>query len=251
MAAGLPGIAGEYLVYFNSMTDGDQEVAREFGVPFCGQATNSGIYGGFRAIVEHAKHPLVLILENDCVCVSNPHQARECLEACAADMETHSVPVFSLTSRRQPGEGNVGLAKYVRAFGVVDPLTSTLQARQAKLADKLYMLIKHGDLNRFRGHAVMVEKEPQAIQSGAIKRLPSGSYLTSSRFRNWGNRAVLVKRSFFLDVLCPRIDKHPDPRLNNGFQDIEKALNRNWWRRLNVPMGSAAEGIFAHERVAR
>ena len=251
LTAGLQAAAGEYFVFHNAMTDADRDRARRFGVPCHGNQQNIGIYNGFRAIVELAKHPYVLLLENDCVALGAPAEARRCLDECVADMAQNGCPVFCLTARRQPGQGNVGLAKYVRCFGVQDPLTAAFAARRAGVGDQLFMLLKHGGLDRFRGHCVYVEKSPQTVQPKAIRRLPSGSFLTSSRYRNWGNRAVLVQRSFFLDVVCRRIDAHPDRRTANGHQQVEQALNRNWWRRLEVPMGSARDGIFTHQRLSR
>ncbi len=99
-----------------------------------------------------------------------------------------------------------------------------------------------------RAGAIYVEKHPEIAQPAAISKLPSGNYLTTSRFRNWSNQSVLVERSFFLDVVCRRVEEYPDRRLINGYQDIERALNNWWWRRLGVRMGHAASGIFTHAR---
>jgi hypothetical protein len=75
--------------------------------------------------------------------------------------------------------------------------------------------------------------------------------MTDSRYRNWSNQAVLVERRYFFDVVCRRVEERPDPRLVNGHQDIERALNRRWWRHRRDPMGHAAEGIFTHRRLDR
>ena len=55
---------------------------------------------------------------------------------------------------------------------------------------------------------------------------------------------MLVERRYFFDVICRRVEEHPDPRLVNGHQDIERALNRRWWRHRRDPMGHAAEGVL-------
>jgi hypothetical protein len=246
-AAGLPDLAGEFFVYFNALCDEDVKTAGAAGVPYHGDASNTGIYGGFRRIAEHATKPYVLILENDIV--SNPQgaDAGECLESCVADMIEHRISTFSLRSRTAPGQGGV-YGKYLKCFPVREPLTSKIAPQALPLASRLGMYLKHGHLGKFRAGAIYAEKHPEQAQPAAITRLPSGNFLTQSRFRNWSNQAVLVERSFFLDVICRRVDEHPDPRLINGCQDIERAINRWWWRRLGVRMGHARDGIFTHAR---
>ncbi len=110
------------------------------------------------------------------------------------------------------------------------------------------MTIKHMGIDRFRSTAIYVERNPQDVQPKAVRKLPSGNYLTDSRYRNWSNQSVLVERKFFLDVICRRVEDHPDPRSRGGHQDIECALNVRWWRRRREPLGHAAQGVFTHER---
>jgi len=113
------------------------------------------------------------------------------------------------------------------------------------------MLLAHGYLSKFKGAAIGIEKEPEKAQPDAVRKLASGNYLTDSRFANWTNQSLLVEREFFLNTICRRVEEHPDPRLVNGHQDIERALNSWWWRRRREPMGRAAEGIFTHARLDR
>jgi hypothetical protein len=247
--SGLIDCAGEFFVHFNAITPEDRRVAEEAGVSYSGTAENRGIYGGFRAIAERARNPYVLILENDVVPLPGA-RAPECLEACVSDMIEHGVKCFSLRSRREPGEG-APYAKYIKTFGLVQPVAPGLAPKQAAPFSQLRMFLEHGSIDKFRAASLFCERDPETVQKDAVRKLPSGNYLTDSRYRNWSNQAVLVERRYFFDVVCRRVEEHPDPRLVNGHQDIERALNRRWWRRRRDPMGHAAEGVFTHRRLDR
>ena len=247
--SGLIECAGEFFVHFNAITSQDKRVAEEAGVDYSGTADNRGIYGGFRAIAERASNPFVLILENDVVPLPGA-RVRDCLEACVSDMMGHGIKSFSLRSRREPGEG-VPYAKYIKTFGLREPIAPSLAPKKAAPFSRLRMFLEHGGIDKFRAASLFCEREPENVQKQAVRKLPSGNYLTDSRFRNWSNQAVLVERRYFFDVICRRVDERPDPRLVNGHQDIERALNRRWWRRRRDPMGHAAEGVFTHRRLDR
>jgi hypothetical protein len=247
--SGLIDCAGEFFIHFNAITPEDKRVAEEAGVSYSGTAENAGIYGGFRAIAKRARNPFVLILENDIVPLPGA-RAPECLEACVSDMIEHGVKCFSLRSRREPGDG-APHAKYIKTFGLVEPIAPALAPKQAALFSQLRMFLEHGSIDKFRAASLFCERDPETVQKDAVRKLPSGNYMTDSRYRNWSNQAVLVERRYVFDVVCRRVEEHPDPRLVNGHQDIERALNRRWWRRRRDSMGHAAEGVFTHRRLDR
>lgn len=241
--------AGEFFVYFNAISAGDEVLAQKAGVAFSGAYENMGIHGGFRAIAERARLPYVLILENDIIPLDGA-DVTPCVNACVADMLKHNIRIFSLRSRGAPGEG-APWSKYLCCFPVRNPIGPHIPRQAAPRLRRLGMRLRHGRLDKFRGRALYVEKAPHIAQPEAIRRLPSGNFLTDSRFQNWSNQALLVERSFFLDVICRRVEQHPDPRLVNGHQDIERAINSWWWRRQREAMGHAAVGVFTHLRLDR
>jgi len=247
--SGLIECAGEFFVHFNAIIPDDRKIAEEAGVGYSGTAENLGIYGGFRAIAERAKNPYVLILENDIVPLPGA-RLRECLESCVSDMIQHNIKSFCLRSRREPGEG-APYAKYIKTFGLSEPISPSLAPKKAAPFSQLRMFLEHGGIDKFRAASLFCERDPEKVQKDAVRKLPSGNYLTDSRYRNWSNQAVLVQRQYFVDVVCRRVEEHPDPRLVNGHQDIERALNRRWWRRRRDPMGHAADGVFTHRRLDR
>ncbi len=247
--SGLPDLAGEFFVYFNALCAEDEQLARAAGVAYRGGPKNSGIYGGFRAIAEAAARPYVLILENDIVPLEGA-DIGGCLDSCLSDMREHGIKVFTLRSRAFPGQGGVW-RKYARCFPIHDPVNPQIQPGKPSLKSTVSMLLAHGYLSKFRGAAIYVEMAPEKAQPGAVRKLPSGNYLTDSRFRNWSNQAVLVERDFFLNTICRHVEEKPDPRLVHGHQDIERSLNSWWWRRRREPMGHAAQGVFTHARLDR
>lgn len=247
--SGLIDCAGEFFVYFNAISEEDRRTADEAGVRYEGAAENSGIYGGFRAIAELAKNPYVLILENDITPLPGA-PVRQCIESCVSDMMEHGIKAFCLRSRYEPGEGTP-YVKYRKAFGVGDPLYPGIEPRKAGAVSKLRMFLEHGSIDKFRAASIYCERNPETAQPCAVRKLASGNFATDSGFRNWGNQAVLVERRYFLDVVCRRVEDHPDSRLVNGRQDIERALNRRWWRKRRDPLGHAAEGVYTHRRLDR
>jgi hypothetical protein len=247
--SGLIDAAGEFFVWFNELSDTDRAIAAEAGVDFAGSAENGGIYGGFRAIAERATKPYVLILENDITPLPGA-DVRGCIEACVADMMGNDIRTFSLRSLREPGEGVI-YRKYLSFFGAVDPFVPGIGPRRSSLWTRLRMLAEYGNPDKFRSASTFLEREPDKVQPKAVLKLPSGNFVTDSRYRNWTNQSLLVERRFFLDVICARVESHPDPRLVNGHQDIERALNSWWWRRQRERLGIACDGVFTHRRLDR
>jgi hypothetical protein len=248
-ASGLVDLPARYFVYFNAVDDADRDLARRWRIEAAGARDNGGIYGGFRGIAEATRTPYLLVLENDIEAIADPEPTAACLRTALADMRREDIPVFCLRSRARPGQGTSGARKFARAYGVEEPLHPGISARRAGWWDRLVMRRKHLTLDRFLGNAIYVEAAPERRFPQAWRRLPSGNLVTSSRYRNWSNQAVLVRRDFLVEVVLKRTATHPDPRTINGHQDIERALNRPWWRRQNVAMGHAREGIFTHARL--
>ena len=248
-ASGLFELPARYFVYFNAMDDTDRDLAERWGVEAAGTPANGGIYGGFRGIAAATRTPYLLVLENDIEAIAGPEATAACLRTALADMRAEDIPVFCLRSRARPGQGTSGARKFQRCYGVEEPLHAGIAARRASWWDRLAMRRKHLTLDRFLGNAVYVEAAPERRFPQAWRRLPSGNLVTRSRYRNWSNQAVLVRRDFLVDEVLERTATHPDPRTINGHQDIERALNRPWWRRRDVAMGHARDGVFTHARL--
>lgn len=254
-AAGLPSTTDDFFIHFNAMTQADTALAERFEFNSTGSAANTGIYGGFRAIAETARHPYVLILENDIVSITSPDETADALASAVADMKAHGIKAFSMRSRAEPGQGiDVAIAKYARCFAIREPLRGDLQQFRPSALSRAVMAVKYLDFDSFVGAAFFIERDPDIVHPKAIRRLPSGNFATTSRYRKWSNQSLLVERRFFLDVICARVEARPDRRLVHGHQDIERAIvggriGLGWWQRLGVPMGQAGTGCFSHQRL--
>lgn len=203
--SGLTSLSEHFFIYFNDLDNDDITIANEFNLPYHG-AKNSGIYGGFRAIAEKCETDYVLILENDIITLQHEN-IYDCIQSCLQDMKAHAINVFSLRSRITPGQG-LSSKKYKLAFGLQNPIQETAAPYKATFFDKVSMLLKHGYRSKFKGRAIMFEQHPEKVHPDAISKLHSENYVTDSRFCNWSNQSVLVKKSFFLDIIYAIVWKH-------------------------------------------
>ena len=235
--SGLIDCVGEFFVHFNAITPDDKEIAEEAGVRYTGTAQNLGIYGGFRAIAEQAQNPYVLILENDVVPLPGA-AVRQCLETCVSDMIEHCIRSFSMQNISRP---SVCLSRS-------PPLLPRRKPRPSPNSECSWSMAASTNSGRRRCFVSGILRQ---CKNRPFASFPAATTCTDSRYRNWSNQAVLVERQYLFDVVCHRVDEHPDPRLVNGHQDMERALNQRWWRCRRDRMGHAAEGIFTHRRLDR
>ena len=238
-------------IFFNEFDAADAALAGEFGFAAIGSETNTGIFGGARALAEACRTEFMLFVENDCPSIVGAEEFADCMTRVIADMRAHDVPVFCLRSRRQPGEKFDRRERYERFFRIEQRLTPHPPAAPPSRSPSspLRRLIENWRRPSLVGCALYAEEQPHLRHPGAIRRTENGNWLTSSSVLNWSNNCLLVRTAFFCDVVIPRVLSHPAPTTINGHQDIEAALKLNgWWRSLNVPMGQAEPGPLTHAR---
>jgi hypothetical protein len=243
-ASGLPKSVGEFFVHFNGITASDELCAQKAGVAFHGSYEDIGIYRGYREIAQRARNPYVLLLQNTIVPVEGV-DVEKCLSSCIADMIKHDIQIFSVCSRANPGADG-RWRPYLRCFPVKKPVNPQVSPQGAPVFRKAQMCLSYGSLGKFRGSALYVEQSPEIAQPKAVRKLPSGNFITDSRFHDWSNQAVLIDRKFFLEVICKRIEESSEPRLIDEDQAIERTISSWWWRRRREPLGHAAEGAFTY-----
>ena len=195
--------------------------------------------------------PYVLSLENDCPLVTGRSGFTRMMASALADMASLDIPLFSMRSRRDPGDAFTRRARYERKFRVVWPLGSPPSERGAMTGrvQRLYEDIRRSAL---RGAALYAEEDPAARHPGVITRTPNGNWLTSAPYLQWSNQSVLVKTDFLRDVVLARVKSHPASTSLNGCQDIEAAMKRNdWWHTQRFLMGQSEPGPFTHARLDR
>lgn len=236
----------DHLIFFQERSESDKEVAERFGLRHAGNAENTGIVGGVRALVEGLDCDYLLLLENDCPAVESREEIRRQLDAALSDMVSEQIPVFRFRSRREPGEGLASVGKFYRYYA--DRVQAP--AGHSPLMSRLRRLLRPGKARRMRGASAYAQCRPDKVFPGVFARTPCDNLVVDSRYINWTNQSVLVARRWMRDVILPYVDEHPSNRLVNGFSDIEKELNGRWWREQRFPVG-LAPGVFTHRRLDR
>ncbi len=249
--AGILGLFGDRRIHFNEISEADQALAIRYGFTHSGTPANLGIFGAIDAIAASVTTPYVLSVENDCPLVTDRAGLLAMLGSALSDMAMLNVPVFTMRSRRQPGDEFTRRTRYEDRFQVVWPLGTDRSQRRAMpyLVSRLYEDARRGTL---RGCSLYAEEDPTLRHPRIIKKSPQGNWLTTSRYLNWSNNCVLVRTDFLRDVVLDRVRHHPAPSTLNGHQDIEAALKVNgWWRRQHFAMGQSEPGPFTHHRLDR
>ena len=91
-------------IFFNEIDQADRDVAAEFGFEAIGSEANVGIFGGATGLAAACTTEFMLFVENDCPAIVSADAFFDGMTRATADMRTHNVPVFSMRSRRRPGE---------------------------------------------------------------------------------------------------------------------------------------------------
>ncbi|HER34265.1 MAG: hypothetical protein JXJ30_00415 [Halothiobacillaceae bacterium] len=236
----------EHLIFFQERSASDIEVAERFGLRHDGNCENTGIVGGVRALVERLDCEYLLLLENDGPAVESREEIRRQLDAALSDMVSERIPVFRFRSRRDPGEGLASVEKFYRYYADRVPAPHG----HSPLMSRLRRLLRPAKARRMLGASAYANCRPDEVFPGVFERTACGNLVVDSRYINWTNQSVLVDRRWIQEVILPYVDAHSSNRLVNGFSDIEKELNGDWWREQEFPVG-LVPGVFTHRRLDR
>lgn len=229
--AGLFELADEVLIAFNGLDDDGRHLAEKFGLPYIGSEQNSGILGGFKMLAEGLTSDIVLLLENDLPLIESTERARQQITHAREALATGQVEVFRFRHRLNPGYRDQAALKFLRYY------------RPTVLA-QLRRLVRPGKARRMIGNSIYVLTEPEKTFDEIEKR-PDGWYRISAKHITWSNQSIMIRRDFFLDKILAYAEANPSSRTVNGFPDIEKELNRSYWRNSGWHVG-ADLGLFTH-----
>lgn len=239
------------LIHFNEISDADREIAARFGFTVSGSDENLGIFGAVDTLARQATTPYYLAVENDCPLLTDRAGFIAMMTSALADMAALDIPVFSVRSRRQPGDKFVRRSRYEKRFRIVWPIGSQHSGRRT-MSGLLQRTYEDARRSSLRGSAIFAEEDPSLRHPSIIKRTPNGNWLTSSPYLSWSNNSVLVRTDFLRDVVLDHVRRFPSKTRLNGQQDIEAALKENqWWRRQNILIGQSEPGPFTHQRLDR
>ncbi len=238
-------------IFFNTITGEDRNLAQAYRFEAIGDAANIGIFGGFKGLVDACTTEFLLFVENDCPAIVAQNDFRDVTTRAIADMREHNCPVFSMRSRRQPGEAFDRRLRYEKYFRIEQPLATTPDETSSKRQPTATHMRIYENLRRpsLRGCALFAEEHPDLRHPALITQTNHGNWLTTSQVLNWSNNCLLAKTDFLRDTVIPHVEAHPAPSTINGHQDIEAALKQDrWWQRQRIPMGQAEPGPLTHQR---
>lgn len=249
-ARGLPGHFARALVLFQEGGEEDRALAARHGYEALCLPDNLGIHGGVRRLAEELDARFLLMLENDHVVVEPAEAVGDVLARARAEL-IDGAHVVRMRSRRQPGD-NVMIAKYLRTYGVVQPLAGS--AERLEPGSRIERLLRRSLRARREsvriGTAIHVEEDPVARHPRAIRRSPHGNFLVSSAHAQWTNQCYLVSRRFLLDTLLARARADAERQPVSG-RTIETNLPRGWWLRAGFTVAFSDPGLFTHRRLDR
>ena len=243
-----PSRLAEFRIFFQECSEGDREVAQRAGVPFSERPDNVGIQRGMRWVVENLKSEFVIFLENDFNLLVSADEACVELEKSLDWIRRGAVDMVRLRSRFTPGEPCGDPVKYSSVFRPVEIDPRFRYPDGLGTGNALIRLFRPFKSRRIAARGAYVERHPEQVFPDVFRRDDVG-LITTSRYLNWTNNPVLVRRELFLR-LADYADAHPSSRTVGGHQDFEKPLNCGWWRRQGLRIG-LIDGIFTHNRLDR
>jgi hypothetical protein len=250
-SVGILDLFGARRIHFNECSAADLEIAATHDFSVTRTDANVGIFGAVDALVAATTTPYLLFVENDCPVIAARSEFITALSGALADMQALAVPVFSLRSRRKPGDQFARRERYEKKFRVIWPLGAPPDQRQ-HMTNPWLRAYEDARRSALRGSAIYAEEDPSLRHPAIIRRSCHGNWITSSPYLQWSNNCFLARTDFVRDVVLDRVRHHPSPTTLNGHQDIEAALKlKQWWRKQSFRMGQCENGPFTHARLDR
>lgn len=241
------------LIYFSDMSDEDIKIAQSYGWDYAG-GPNTGIAGGMEALAKALDTDYVLLLQNDNPVVMEADFCHKHIANALELLESGRADLVRMRHRWQVGEGFADVRKYLRFFGAKQVDAKFIPAEHGvsagdykdsfiKFLRRTFRPIKAKHL---RGRGIFIETAPQDLYPHQIRK-DDDFLLVDSQILHFTDQCLLIKRSFFLDVLMDYVHKNPSSRRPNGFQAPEICLNGRWWRGQHYIIAQG-EGLFTHDR---
>jgi hypothetical protein len=250
-SADILDLFGARRIHFNEWTEADLAIASAHDFSVTRTDANVGIFGAVDALVAATTTPYLLFVENDCPVIATLPEFIKTLSGALSDMQTLGVPVFSMRSRRQPGDQFLRRERYEKRFRVIWPLGAPSSTKK-HMTNPLQRAYEDARRSALRGSAIYAEEDPTLRHPAIITRSRHGNWITSSPYLQWSNNCFLARTDFIQDVILNQVRLHPAKTNLNGTQDIEAALKVNrWWRKQSFRMGQCENGPFTHDRLDR
>lgn len=247
---GFKDLFDDVKIIFQEISEDDKKLAEKYGYDYVGTEKNLGIQEGHRLIHENLNTDYILVLENDNPIIESRKITETILENSINLLEENKIDVMRLRHRWQFGEG-FSLEKYLTCFNITKLhekyIKSDLDLKGVSSLVRFFNnLFRPSKALRIAGYGLYFEKEPQKVFPKYVEKIGEEIYSVSSEIMNWTNQSVLLKKTFYGELLNYAY-ANPTKRTANGFQDLEKPLNSKWWRNQNFKVG-ICDGLFTHNR---
>ncbi|MDR2526766.1 MAG: hypothetical protein LBC92_02750 [Rickettsiales bacterium] len=247
---------GQNLIYFNSISNLDIEIANKYNLEYAGTNENLGIFYGTNALVENLKNDYILLLQNDNP-IANSSNIVDIINESLNLLQNKKCDIIRLRHRWNVGEKFQHVRKYLKFYnpreidkrfienqhegGVENKLLNN------KLIKFLRRNIRFLKSKNISGGSIYIEKEPEKLFPKFIQK--DGNFFIADSFvMNYTDQPILMSKSFYL-YLSEYAKKHHSNRTINGLQCIEIILNCRWWQKKHFKIGIHDEGIFTHKRL--
>jgi hypothetical protein len=212
---GLFEVVQEVIIFFQEVSETDLAIAEEFGITnIISSGSNIGIGPAIVSLVEQARCPYIVFLENDWVLERNP---KLILKDCVNALEDNKFDFIRLRDSYNPG----------------DPLyTRQFEGRELDCPQHLL------DAQHWLGHS-LAWKYPDIASLYVAK---SSSFVcTNSFYGSHTNNPAIFKKEFYLE--------HIAPFAGTGVQLEGNIID--YWRSSNFKVAHNIPSLFTHQRIDR
>lgn len=215
---GLFDICDDVIIYFNSVTQTDLDIAEEFGIThILSSEDNIGIGKAFEQLVLAAKHDNICILEDDWVLIEDKETIKEVMIDSCDMLDTNQFDFIRLRHSENPGD-----PLYTRQF-----------------AEKEYKSFEHL-LDAIHWHGVTLAiRFPDKIKYEDTEH--TEFMYCDSYYGNHTNNPFMCTRKFYLDNIAPY----------SGVGNALEGQIREPWRKAGYRVAHNIPGLFTHYRIDR
>ncbi len=245
----------EKIIWFNERTEEDDKIAKKYGYTPFGDERNL-CFVAEENIAQSLNTDYIVILQNDCpLYVQDKKEIKEQLDFAENLLKTGQADIVRLRHRYQVGESFSDVKKYLKYYNV-QKISKRFITQAHPICEKdlkynplkfFKRLIRPSKAKKLLGRSVFIEDNPALLFPKYIKKIDD-TFIVDSCCINYSEQPFMMKRDFFLNVICKYINEHPSSRTLNGFQVPEIILNNDWWRNQHFKI-AVPTGIFTHGRV--
>lgn len=228
----------ETMIFLPDPDQNVKDVASKYPLRIETSPENKGIMAGMEEIATRLETDYIFFTENDCPLVENRGEAQRQINKSLELLHDNRACMARMRHVKQYGEKFTTLSKYKR----MHPFPDTLIAR-------IVRTFRPSKAHRLSGTAIYGESHPARKFPKTIEEVGDGFYLVDTATLPWTNQSILIKRSFFIDVILPYCKSAPLGRTANGFRTLEIELNRSkFWTKSGWKI-ACGPGLLTHIRV--